>query len=110
MGHVAPETQFNQHVSPAPAAQVFQYAYNLDGSLKSVTYPSRRRIDYGYNGAQKPISAKDSVDGINYVTTVNHTALGDDSSLVNASTSSFSGIIITNYYKSRIQHCHIIAH
>src|SRR5260370_22025481 len=109
MGHVAPETQFNQHVSPAPAAQVFQYAYNLDGSLKSVTYPSRRRIDYGYNAAQKPISAKDSVDGINYVTNVKHTAFGAVSSLVNASTSSFAGIITTNYYNSRMQPCRITA-
>ena len=43
------------------------YAYNLDGSLATLTYPSGRIITYAYLASAKPTSAYDNANEINYV-------------------------------------------
>ena len=35
----------------------FAYAYNVDGTLQSQTYPSNRVVNYGYDGAGRPENA-----------------------------------------------------
>jgi len=44
------------------------YAYNLDGSLASTTYPSGRTITNGYGNDARPVSAVDTANSINYAT------------------------------------------
>ena len=95
------ELQFNQRV-PAQVNKEFHYAYNLDGSLKSITYPSGRVVNYGYNVGQRPISAVDS-NNISFAANAHYTAWGALSSVVNAKTSSFAGIATTNSYDARMQ-------
>ncbi len=66
--------------------KTFNYAYNLDGSLKTVTYPSGRVVNYGYNIGQRPVSAVDSTNNINFATGAHYTAAGALSSVVNGNT------------------------
>ena len=42
----------------ATVPRTFQYAYNLAGSLDSVTYPSGREVTYGFDAAGRPTSAQ----------------------------------------------------
>lgn len=117
MGRAAFELQVNQR-SSTPNQQ-FNYTYNLDGSLQSITYPSGRKIGYGYPlsgtsncsacGSSRPVSAIDSANGINYATNAHYTAWGALASLVNGSTGSFAGITSTDVYNSRMQPCRLNA-
>lgn len=43
------------------------YAYNLDGSLWKLTYPSGRVVSYMPGGAGRPTAVTDSTGPINYV-------------------------------------------
>jgi RHS repeat-associated protein len=45
--------------SPTCYVKDIFYAYNLDGSLKSLTYPSGRVVNYTYNSAGQPLTATD---------------------------------------------------
>ncbi len=83
--------------------KTFNYAYNVDGSLKTITYPSGRVVNYNYNIGQRPVSAVDSANNINFATGVHYTAAGALSSVVNGNTSSFAGITTTNSYNIRMQ-------
>jgi len=76
MGRVIYEHEYNQHVAPWAPDQIFNYTYNLDGSLNTVQYPSGRTVTYAYNQAQRPISAKDLANNINYATGAQYTAAG----------------------------------
>jgi hypothetical protein len=58
------------------------YAYNLDGSIKSATYPSGRSLNYSYSppgsslSAGRPVSVIDSTGPINYVTAATYAPFG----------------------------------
>jgi len=45
--------------SPTCYVKDIFYAYNLDGSLKSLTYPSGRVMNYTYNAAGQPMTVTD---------------------------------------------------
>jgi RHS repeat-associated protein len=83
-------------------AKPFSYAYNLDGSLNSITYPSGRVLNYKYNSAQRPISAIDS-NNINFATAAHYFAFGGLGYVVHGSTSSFGGIVASENYNVRMQ-------
>jgi RHS repeat-associated protein len=102
MGRTNYENHFNGHAATW-LNEIFNYAYNLDGSLKTVQYPTGRTITYGYNVAQRPVSAQDLDNNIKYVTNAHYTASGALSSLVNGSTPTFAGITTSNSYNSRMQ-------
>src|SRR5260370_38829953 len=51
--------KYNKHADPSVHKQC-NYGDNLDGALKSITYPSARVVNYGYNVRQRPIAAGDS--------------------------------------------------
>jgi len=97
MGRLVYQNEFNQrNGQPNQVNKVFSYAYNLDGTLKSVTYPSTRVVNYSYNTGQRPVSAADSAN--NYASSAQYTAFGALSSLVNG------GIITTtNSFNARMQ-------
>ena len=48
------------------------YSYNLDSSVATVTYPSGAVIAYTPDSAGRLISAVDSVNHINYVTSATY--------------------------------------
>ena len=45
--------------SPTRYVKDIFYAYNLDGSLKSLTYPGGRVVNYTYNAAGQPMTVTD---------------------------------------------------
>ncbi|MGH9670813.1 MAG: hypothetical protein ACRD3A_11970 [Terriglobales bacterium] len=79
------------------------YAYNLDGSLASLTYPSGRVVNYAYNAAARPLSAIDAANGINLATGAQYAPHGALTSLKSGVTGTFSGILTTNSYNKRVQ-------
>jgi RHS repeat-associated protein len=75
------------------------YAYNLDGSLRTLTYPGTAKvITYTYGQAARALTAKDLGGGINYVTNATYAAHGALSGLQNG-TSAFGRLT----YNSRLQ-------
>src|SRR5260370_20142977 len=82
--------------------KTFNYAYNLDGSLKTITYPSGLSIAYTYNQAQKPVSAVGN-NGINFATGAYYKAWGVLGRIVNGS------VTTTTFFNIRQQPCRIAA-
>jgi len=79
------------------------YTYNLDGSLNTLTYPSRAVITYAPDSAGRDISAVDTGNGINYVTGATY---GPDSSLagfISGNSAGFQGITNSFSYNKRLQ-------
>src|SRR6266436_6699354 len=80
------------------------YTYNLDGSLKTLTYPSLRMITYTPGRAGRPVQAKDTANSINYVTSAIYAPPGNLTGMTNGLIAgNFNGIITTNTYNSRLQ-------
>jgi hypothetical protein len=80
------------------------YAYNVDGSAASITYPSGRVVFYSYNNAQQPVSVVDGTNGTNYVTGATYAPHGQLASAVHGQVSGgFAGITETYTYNNRLQ-------
>jgi RHS repeat-associated protein len=77
------------------------YSYNLDGSIKTLTYASGRTFTYAYNSAARPISLSDQ-NGVSYASGAAYSPSGALASLTNA-----SGLASRFYYNSRLQPCRI---
>lgn len=78
------------------------YAYNLDGSLATLTYPDNRVVTYSYNAAARAISAVDVANSINYATSATYAPQGALSSVTNG-----ASLASTFYYNSRLQPCRL---
>jgi RHS repeat-associated protein len=93
MGRPASESRTIAGVSKS-----MSYTYNLDGSLKTMTYPSGAVITYTPDAAGRDVSAVDTANGINYVTGATY---GPDSAV----TGFVNGNVITNSfsYNKRLQ-------
>jgi YD repeat-containing protein len=64
--------------STSNVTQSLVYTYNLDGSLKTLTYPgTSEKITYTYGGAGRALTAKDVAGGINYVTNATYAPPGE---------------------------------
>jgi len=87
----------------------FSYAYNLDGQVKSITYPSGRRIDYTVNAAARPLSAVDTANSVNYATQATYCPCNANTSTKHGVTGSFAGITRSCTYNKRLQHITISA-
>jgi len=81
----------------AGVSKSLSYSYNLDGSLKKMTYPSGRVVSYGYNEAQRPLSAVDSNNNINFASNAHYTPFGALSSVANGPATT------SNTYDARMQ-------
>lgn len=80
------------------------YAYNLDGSVVSKTYPSGRKVTYTVGNAGRAVSAIDTANSINYATSAKYAPQGELASMVNDSVSGgFAGITLTYGYNNRLQ-------
>lgn len=79
------------------------YTYDLNGDLMTLTYPSGRKITYGWDSAARPISAIDTVNGINYAQGGAYTPQGALSAVTLGAAGSFAGISISDTYNNRLQ-------
>jgi RHS repeat-associated protein len=85
------------------------YAYNLDGSINTLTYPSGDVVTYTQGGAGRLLGVSDSSNTYvaNHTQSVanptHYTAHGALTSVTNGYTSSFDGIRSANNYGNRLQ-------
>ena len=80
------------------------YAYNVDGSTASITYPSGRVVFYSYNNAQETVSVVDGTNGTNYITGATYAPHGELASAVHGQVSGgFAGVTETYTYNNRLQ-------
>jgi len=98
MGRLLSETRHTNTV-----AKVTSYAYNADGALKSLTYPSGRVLNYTYNSAGRPTQMVDPSGPINYVTSATYAPNGSVTSYKNGVTGTFAGVTVSNTYDMRLQ-------
>jgi RHS repeat-associated protein len=98
MGHISSEQR-----TIAGVSKTLSYDYNLDGSVKAVHYPSGAAVTYTPDSAGRILSAVDTANATNYVTSATY---GPDSALtgfINGNTGSFAGINNTFSYNKRLQ-------
>jgi RHS repeat-associated protein len=80
--------------------------YWLDGSLKSLAYPSGDVVTYTVGGAGRTTQVTDSAD-ITFVAPPSGTAMytphGALAGMVNGNTSTFAGLVTSNIYNDRLQ-------
>jgi RHS repeat-associated protein len=79
------------------------YAYNLNGSLKSLTYPSGATVIYTPDAAGRMLSAVDTVNNINYVTGATYNATTALTGFVSGHSNSFNGITNSFSFNKRLQ-------
>jgi RHS repeat-associated protein len=97
MGRIVAEER-----SIGTVTKTISYAYNLDGSRASITYPSGRVLSYTYGNDARPVSAVDSANSINYAKSATYAPPGGLASVVSGQSGSFSGITTSNGYNNRL--------
>jgi len=81
-----------------------QYAYNLDGSLASITYPSGHVISYSVGNAERALSATDTTASINYAATASYAPQGAVASIIYGKVSGgFNGTTEQRAYNNRME-------
>ena len=97
-------------LTPSAVTKTLTYVYNLDGSLKSLTYPSGHKVVYynfasgQTNTAGRTRTVFDSTSTvINYVTNATYAPHGDAAGYTNAAATGFTGIVTTNAWNNRFQ-------
>lgn len=93
--------------------QTISDTYNLDNSVASITYPSGRVVTYTPGGAQRPLSAKDTTNNINYAepsSLATYAPTGAPLNIVYGYVSGvFNGITETRAYNNRLGITSILA-
>jgi uncharacterized protein RhaS with RHS repeats len=94
------------------ATKTTTYEYHPNGAIKAIIYPSTRRVDYAYDNAGRPSTARDTVLGNNYVT---GTCPGDSgngacygpsgavTSLKHGEAAGFAGFTVASSFNIRLQ-------
>ena len=103
LGRLTAETRTLIGANNAAVSKTISYSYNLDGSVKTLTYPSGKVITYTPDSAGRTLSAVDSGSAINYVTGATY---GPDSALtgfVSGNSGTFAGITNAYSYNKRLQ-------
>jgi YD repeat-containing protein len=102
LGRLITETRSLKGANNAAISKTISYTYNLDGSVKTLTYPSNKVITYAPDSAGRMLSAVDSASAINYVTGATY---GPDSALTGFISGSGGAAAITNAfsYNKRLQ-------
>lgn len=95
MGRPLLETRINQSSGQQTKFSV-GYSYNLDGSLKTVTYPSGDVLTYAPGGAGRPLGLSDASNP--YVANATYAPQGALATMTNG-----TGIGTLNFYNSRLQ-------
>ncbi|MGH9356598.1 MAG: hypothetical protein ACRD10_10760, partial [Terriglobia bacterium] len=92
MGRVATDQRSTNGV-----AKTMSYSYNLDGTLKTLTYPSGRVMTYQVGGAELPVSAADNTT--TYASGATYAPQGGLATVALA----VGAINLTQSYSSRLQ-------
>lgn len=100
LGRLATETRPIAGISKSTS-----YTYNLNGSIKTLTYPSGRIVTYTPDSAGRLVSAVDN-NGTNYVSSASYNPDGSLKGLVNGSTPALN---LGLQYTPRLQLCRITA-
>jgi RHS repeat-associated protein len=103
LGRLTAETRTLIGANNASIPKTLSYEYNLDGSLYKLHYPSGNVVTYEAGAAGLTLSAKDSGNGINYVTSATY---GPDSALtgfISGYSATFAGITNAFSYNKRLQ-------
>jgi hypothetical protein len=87
----------------AGVSKSMSYAYNLDGSLKTLTYPSGAAVTYIPDSAGRVLSAVDASNNINYVTSATYDARNALTGFVSGQSISFAGITNSFSFNKRLQ-------
>ena len=103
LGRLTAETRTLTGANNASISKNLSYDYNLDGSLYKLHYPSGNVVTYEPGAAGLTLSAKDTGNNINYVTSATY---GPDSGLtgfISGYSTSFAGITNAFSYNKRLQ-------
>jgi RHS repeat-associated protein len=98
LGRLSSETRVIAGVSKSVS-----YDYNLDGSLKTLHYPSGAAVTYTPDSAGRILSAVDSGNSINYVTGATYQADGRMTGFLSGNGAAFAGITNSFSYNKRLQ-------
>jgi len=97
-------TLTEQRMLNSSVTKTIGYTYNLDGSLKTLVYPSGRTVTYTQGTAGRPLAVQDLGQNINYVTSATYAPQGSLAGMTNGLvTGTLNGIITTNTYNKRLQ-------
>jgi YD repeat-containing protein len=92
MGRLATETRILKPTGHAQVSKTLSDEYNLDGSLSALHYPNGAKVSYAAGTAGLTLSAIDSGNNINYVTSATY---GPDAGLtgfLSGHSATFAGI------------------
>ncbi|HEY6251568.1 MAG TPA: hypothetical protein VI685_16545 [Candidatus Angelobacter sp.] len=113
LGRISSEQRtINPGAGLAAVSKNLAYTYNLDGSVKTLTYPSGAVVTYTPDTAGRPVSAVDLANNINYITgsggpsASSGATYAPDGSILSfnqAWTTTFAGIANTFTYNLRLQ-------
>jgi len=92
-----------EHRTIGSVTNNIDYTYNLDGSTKTLTYPSGRTITYTVSAAQRPLSAVDTTNNINYALDATYAPQGAPAGALLGESGSFGGITYAATYTNRLQ-------
>jgi RHS repeat-associated protein len=98
LGRMASDTRSINGVSKS-----MSYGYNLDGSMKTLTYPSGAVITYTPDTAGRILSAVDNGNAIKYATGAAYSPPGSITGFVSGNSASFAGITNSFNYNQRLQ-------
>lgn len=79
------------------------YAYNLDGSVATMTYPSGRVYTYSYNNAAQITSLADTVHNINFFTNGQYAPPGLLTGGIHGAVTGWNAITLANTYNNRLE-------
>jgi RHS repeat-associated protein len=98
LGRMTSETRVINGVSKS-----MSYDYNLDGSIKTIHYPSGAAVTYTPDSAGRVLSAVDAGNNINYITGAGYQADGQLLGFISGNAAAFAGITNTFNYNKRLQ-------
>ena len=79
------------------------YAYNLDGSVRTMTYPSGRVYTYAYNNAEQITSLADTAHSINFFSSPQYAPPGMLTSGIHGAVTGWNAITLTNTFNNRLE-------
>jgi RHS repeat-associated protein len=103
LGRLTGETRTLTGANGAAISKNISYTYNLDGSVKTLTYPSGNVVTYTPDSAGRTLSAVDSGSGINYVTGATYGPNNALTGFISGNSGTFAGITNAFIYNKRLQ-------
>lgn len=82
--------------------KTIQYAYNEDGTIASITYPSGRTITYTTGNAERATAATDVANNLQYAATASYAPIGALNTVIYGTVGSGSAITATSQYNNRL--------